>query len=128
MVSGIARSQPPRSHMRYPERWPHSPLRTEGDPCAAGIQIIAAKLTSALDNRGEISLRELSRVSGVNRQAISELLSGQSWPDVLTVFRLETALDVALWPGAETPAIGHIAPFDATKRGEKGSTNKDRSC
>ncbi|MEU8102255.1 helix-turn-helix transcriptional regulator [Nonomuraea muscovyensis] len=68
----------------------------------AGVQSIAATLAGILTER-RLSLRGLAAASGVNRQSISNLLAGRSWPDVATIALLETALAARLWP-AGTPA------------------------
>jgi hypothetical protein len=46
-----------------------------------------------------LSLRVLAAASGVNRQAIADLLAGRSWPDVATVARLGHAIGQPLWLG-----------------------------
>jgi transcriptional regulator with XRE-family HTH domain len=61
------------------------------------VRQIAARLAAALTERGW-SLRETATRSGVNRQAVADLLAGRSWPDVATVARLSAALQASLWP------------------------------
>ncbi|MEW1699434.1 MULTISPECIES: helix-turn-helix transcriptional regulator [unclassified Streptomyces] len=51
-----------------------------------------------------LSLRQLGVRSGINRQVITNLIRGDSWPDVVTVSRLEDGLGVPLWPGATSCA------------------------
>lgn len=58
---------------------------------------VSHHLADAIAERG-LSLRGAAAVSGVNRQAIADLLAGRSWPDVATVARLGAALDADLWP------------------------------
>ncbi|WP_263399219.1 helix-turn-helix domain-containing protein [Streptomyces venezuelae] len=45
-----------------------------------------------------MSLRTAAAGSGVNRQAIADLLAGRSWPDVATVARLAHFTNTTLWP------------------------------
>ncbi|WP_405772002.1 helix-turn-helix domain-containing protein [Streptomyces sp. NBC_01538] len=94
MVGGMARRTPPRELARDPETWPHAQLT---DPGAVAVQHIARVLTAAMEGR-RFSLRGLADASGVNRQAIADLLAGRSWPDVATVARLGDALGTLLWP------------------------------
>ena len=61
-------------------------------------QAMAARLKAALDQRGW-SVARLSRESGVARFTIAKALSGEAWPDLLTIASLEKALDCDLWPG-----------------------------
>ncbi|WP_344084152.1 helix-turn-helix transcriptional regulator [Streptomyces stramineus] len=53
--------------------------------------------SQALDGYG-LSLRAAAAGSGVNRQAITDLLAGRSWPDVATVARLARFTSTPLWP------------------------------
>lgn len=60
-------------------------------------QAIARKLAEAMAEQG-ISANALARKSEVNRQVVTNVLSGSVWPDMLTVVDLEGALGVLLWP------------------------------
>ncbi|MET9914533.1 helix-turn-helix transcriptional regulator [Streptomyces sp. NPDC006476] len=41
----------------------------------------------------------LAAASGVSRQAIANVLTGATWPNLLTIASLEAALDADLRPG-----------------------------
>ncbi|MDK1348088.1 helix-turn-helix transcriptional regulator [Streptomyces sp. 378] len=88
------RRRPPRELAGDPEAWPHAQLT---DPGAAVIQAIARALANALKAQKR-SLRQTATGSGVNRQAIADLLAGRCWPDVATIARLENFLAVPLYP------------------------------
>ncbi|WP_461067906.1 helix-turn-helix domain-containing protein [Streptomyces pseudoechinosporeus] len=88
------RRRPPRELADDPEAWPHAQLT---DPGAAAVQHIARTLAGVMSER-RVSLRGLAETSGVNRQAIADLINGRSWPDVATVARLGAALATSLWP------------------------------
>ncbi|MFC5959196.1 helix-turn-helix domain-containing protein [Streptomyces pratens] len=60
---------------------------------------------SILRERG-LSLRKIADASGVNRQAIADLLEGRSWPDIATVARLGDALVLPLWPTGRLEETG----------------------
>ncbi|MEU9733396.1 helix-turn-helix transcriptional regulator [Streptomyces sp. NPDC048002] len=105
MTGGRARTAPPWSYAVDPEEWPDA--RIAGEPAAAVVQTIARRLAAALRERPELSLRALAAQSNVGRQTIGDLLAGATWPDVLTVCRLERALGLALWPGSNATQCVH---------------------
>lgn len=104
MTGGRGRSVPPRELADDPENWPEAAIPDR--PQARVVQAIAAALTRHMTRQG-LSLRRVAELSGVNRQAIANLLAGDSWPDVATLSRLEDALGVGLYPGTPGPGSGH---------------------
>ena len=104
MTGGRGRSTAPRDFARDPDRWPNAAVE---DPAAAVVQHIARTLAAALATR-KMSLRAMAAATGVNRQTATLLLDGLSWPDVVTVCRLEDGLSLALWPGATIPGSRHL--------------------
>ncbi|NVK80077.1 helix-turn-helix transcriptional regulator [Streptomyces morookaense] len=94
MVGGRARAHPPREMTDDPEAWPEAPSPDAG---AETVRQIARRLARAMRDRG-LSLRAVAVGSGVNRQAIADLLAGKSWPDVATVARLAAFTGLPLWP------------------------------
>ncbi|MFC1415241.1 helix-turn-helix domain-containing protein [Streptacidiphilus cavernicola] len=94
MVGGRSRARPPRQLTDDPEAWPQQP---GADVAAEAVRYIASTLAQAMDEQG-LSLRATAEGSGVNRQAIADLLSGLSWPDVATVARLAAFTGAGLWP------------------------------
>lgn len=44
------------------------------------------------------SSREIERITGVNFTTINKILRGQTWPDMVTIARLESGLGADLWP------------------------------
>jgi ribosome-binding protein aMBF1 (putative translation factor) len=103
MPGGLGRSIAPREHAADPDHWIDSRV---GDPPARVVQHIARTLLAALAAKGW-SLRDVASASRVNRQAIANIIAGLSWPDVVTIVRLEDALGVPLWPSARGLASGH---------------------
>ncbi|WP_086860742.1 helix-turn-helix domain-containing protein [Streptomyces milbemycinicus] len=120
MVGGMNRRKPPRELATDPESWPDGHLT---EPGAAAVRDIARSLAGAMAERG-LSLRGVAEASGVNRQAVADLINGRSWPDVATVARLANGLGVSLWPqmGVFEPEMGHEASIPARTR-----TNDDRA-
>ncbi|MEV7928523.1 helix-turn-helix transcriptional regulator [Kitasatospora sp. NPDC088779] len=86
-----------------PEAWPRL---ASGDTAAEAVRVISSRLAEALAGQA-VSLRQAAVGSGVNRQAIADLLAGRSWPDVATVARLENFLDVPLYPHRVETRIAH---------------------
>ncbi len=99
MVGGRARARPPRQMTHDPEAWPDVSSADAGaaDAGAEAVRQIARHLARAMDER-RLSLRAAAAGSGVNRQAIADLLAGKSWPDVATIARLTAFTGVHLWP------------------------------
>lgn len=72
-------------------QWPHGDA---GGPAAVAQQI-ARDLDAALGNR---SVRQVARDADLQHATVLALLSGQRWPDFVTLVKLEDALQVDLWP------------------------------
>lgn len=45
-----------------------------------------------------MNVSELQRSTGVARSTIRRIVEGETWPDFVTLARLEEALEIALWP------------------------------
>lgn len=105
MTGGRGRSVPPRELAQDPQNWPEAVI--DGHPEASVVQAIARALTRHIDRKG-LGLRRVADLTGVNRQAVANLLAGGSWPDVATLSRLEDGLGVGLYPGGKGgPGSGH---------------------
>ena len=78
--------------------WPHARLDTDqpGVAEAAVAQALAARLAAAVGKR---SMREVARAAGVAHTTVTKVAAGARWPELVTIARLERALDVDLWPG-----------------------------
>lgn len=107
MPGGHARSAAPRDLARDPERWPEAAI---ADGPARVVQHVARLAAEEIARRG-ISLRGVEALTGVSRMAVGPLLEGTSWPDVLTVVRLEEGLGCPLWPGARGIGSHRAEPF-----------------
>jgi DNA-binding phage protein len=104
MTGGRGRSVPPRELARDPESWPEAVIPDH--PQARVVQAIASALTRHMTRQG-LGLRRIAALSGVNRQAVANLLAGTSWPDVATLSRLEDGLGIGLYPGGAGPGSRH---------------------
>lgn len=89
---------------------------------AQAAQAIARRLAEAMAEQG-LSANALAQKSGVNRQAITNVLRGDVWPDMLTLIDLEGALGVVLWPTDHVhwkiPSLG--APGDENQGDTAGA-------
>lgn len=76
------------------QNWPHGP---SADPAAETARRFVLNLRDALSDR---SVRGVARDAGVDERTIRHILAGSVWPDLSTISRLERALGVNLYPGA----------------------------
>jgi hypothetical protein len=77
----------------FSAHWPEIPC---DDPTAEVARRLVVRLKEVL---GEQSLRSLKGTTGVDHTTVSVILSGQVWPDIATLARLEAGLGADLWPG-----------------------------
>lgn len=73
--------------------WPDAP---SGDPIAEVARRFALNVRSAM---GERSIRSVAADCGLNHATVITVLEGRSWPDLVTIAKLEAGLDTGLWPG-----------------------------
>jgi hypothetical protein len=71
------------------------PTRPTADPVGERVRLFVEKLQLVI---GERSLRTIEDLTGVDHASLASILAGQTWPDTLTLARLETGLNKALWP------------------------------
>jgi hypothetical protein len=85
-----------RSRRRVPadaiSGWPD---RIADDPAMEAVRLLVHNLQTAIDGR---SLRAVETITGVDHTTVHAILAGRTWPDTLTVARLEQGLGVSLWP------------------------------
>ncbi|WP_147436261.1 helix-turn-helix domain-containing protein [Mycetocola manganoxydans] len=72
--------------------WPYV---ASDDPVAEAARLFARNVVEAMGGR---SYREISRLSGVHHEVLSSVAAGESWPDLVTIVRLEEALGEPLFP------------------------------
>lgn len=90
MAVGRERAQPVEL---CPTPWPSAP---SADPYAEVARRFVVALNGALNGR---SVRSIAADAGLTHGALNKLLAGRSWPNLLTIARLERALGADLWPG-----------------------------
>lgn len=72
--------------------WPNG---VATNPLAEVARLVAVRVIEAMNGR---SLRTVGRLTDVDFTALSDLVNGRSWPNALTIARLERGLDTDLWP------------------------------
>ena len=70
------------------------------DEAAADVSVevaraLSLRLREAMADR---SARDVGRLSGVDYSTVYAVLNGTTWPDLMTIARLEAGLQVDLWP------------------------------
>lgn len=73
------------------EDWPDVPC---ADPVAERARELVLNLRKAMSQR---SIRQIASTTGVDRATIGAILQGKSWPDIVTLAKLEEELG-PLWP------------------------------
>lgn len=82
--------------------WPSGGLR--GPVEVEYARQLALRLQEAIGDR---TVREVARSADVSHSTIAAVLSGQRWPDMATVAKLEVALASDLWPGPDVRSQRH---------------------
>lgn len=89
---------PPRTYAADDD-WPHGPLVADAPVAAHYARQIALRLLAAL---GERNRTEVARVADLSRSTLHDLTTGRTWPDVVSLAKLETVLRARLWPNENT--------------------------
>ncbi len=76
--------------------WPFASL--SGPRLVSYAQLFARRLHHAVGDR---SIREVARTANLSNSTLLAVMGGTRWPDMVTVAKLEEALDIDLWPGEE---------------------------
>lgn len=83
---------PPHSYVVAGE-WPDGKL--DGQVLAEYVRQVAVRLDEAIGGR---SVRDVAREADLQHTTVLGLLKGESWPDLVTIAKLEQELGVRLWP------------------------------
>ena len=81
---------PPNS---YVDDWPDG--RASGPAAVEYARLLAQNLARAI---GDESLRSVGKRAEVDHTTIAAVLMGDRWADLVTVAKLEQALEARLWP------------------------------
>lgn len=85
----------PSGYLRASATWPNGALRKDAPVAAYWAAEISRRLSAALAGR---SKKAVAESVGMARTTLYDVLSGETWPDLVTIAALEEELDVELWP------------------------------
>ena len=85
----------PAAYLRASARWPNGPLRKDAPTSAYWAAEISRRLEAALIGRSKSAVAE---DVGMARTTLYDVVSGKTWPDLVTIAALEEALGIELWP------------------------------
>ena len=85
---------PPAEHLAA-GLWPDGTPRTDAPLAVAYAQEIATRLQEALEDR---TISDVASQASLARSTIHDLLTGRTWPDIVTLAKLEYELGTRLWP------------------------------
>ena len=83
----------PKEYLVDETTWPAGPLK-ESKPEVEFLMEIARRLKEQVD---ATSVRSVARAAGIDPQTVINILKGNTWCGVPTIFRLEQALQIHLW-------------------------------
>ena len=75
--------------------WPTG--RVVGPIAAEYARAIASVLAATLNER-DLSIYEAARRCSISRDTLARAMSGETYPDLLTLARLESGLGIPIWP------------------------------
>ena len=84
----------PKDYLVDETTWPDGPLK-EPKPEVEFLMEIARRLKEQVD---ATSNRAVARAAGIDPQTVINIIKGDTWCEVPTIFRLEKGLQVSLWP------------------------------
>ena len=84
----------PKEYLEDETTWPEGRLK-EPKPEAEFLMEIARRLKKKV---GETSSRAVARAAGIDVGTVINIINGDTWSEVPTIFRLEKGLQTSLWP------------------------------
>ena len=99
----------PRDYLAPGATWPDGPLQADAPPEAVLAWNLSRRFRDAREARkvprrpgqrrrpSEHSLTKLAQDAGLSKTTVHNFLKGKTWPDMLTVDRLERVFRVRLW-------------------------------
>lgn len=105
---------------RSPRDWltdgqfPDGSFSADAPTAVAYAVEIARRLEAGMGTR---SKAEVARSAEIERTTLYDMLSGRTWPDAVTLAKLEVALQTRLWPDHPVPPLDQVADANASRRG-----------
>lgn len=91
----------PRDHLGAGGAFPDGELDPDAPVAARYARVIAVNLRDALAGRNQSRVCEQADVA---RSTVNDIVTGRTYPELVTIAKLETVLDTRLW--ADTPGAG----------------------
>lgn len=82
--------------------WPTATFREDTPGMVGHAVAIAVALSVALEGR---SKSEVAKEADIERSTLYDILAGKTWPDTVTLAKLEAHLDTRLWPSEPSPDL-----------------------
>jgi len=82
--------------------WPDGAFSEDAPTAVAYAVEIARRLEARLQGQ---SKSELARQAEIERTTLYDVLAGRTWPDAITLAKLEQALETRLWPDHPVPPL-----------------------
>lgn len=82
--------------------WPNGTFAADSPEVVAHAVAIANALEDAL---GKANRSQVCANAGIQRSTLYDILAGRSWPDTVTLARLELELNKTLWPTDGAPPL-----------------------
>ena len=84
----------PKDYLAAGGTWPDDDLEEDAPPEAFILQEISKNFSGKVGPRGEA---KVARDANVSRQAVRNILRGETWIDVPTLYRIEKGLGQKIW-------------------------------
>jgi len=91
---------PPRDYVTT-GAWPEGRVTRSAPVAVRYAQEITRRITAASAGWTQTALAEQA---GLARSTLHDIVTGRTWPDVVTLAKLEAVLQVKLWPEELPPA------------------------
>ncbi|SDS83512.1 Helix-turn-helix [Nocardioides scoriae] len=82
--------------------WPRGTFTADAPDAVAHAVAIAMALAAALEGRNK---SEVAAAAEIERSTLYDILAGKSWPDTVTLAKLEAHLGQTLWPATPAPPL-----------------------
>lgn len=87
--------------------WPEGTFSPDAPDAVAHAVAIAVALALALEGKNK---SEVAAAAQIERSTLYDILTGKSWPDTVTLAKLEAHLGQSLWPSTPAPPLRRAHP------------------
>ena len=91
----------PKDYVIAGGTWPKSRLVDDAPPEADLLRNISKQFSGIVEGRG--SEAKTAKMAGISRQTVRNILRGETWMDLPTLYRIEQNLNITLWKRANWP-------------------------